>query len=411
MKSILILGAGTAGTLMANMIARKIPANEVSLTIIDKDPYHYYQPGFLFIPFGIYNKNQVKKDKARFLPKRANFILGDVSKIDAAANTVHLTDGKSLTYDYLIIATGSVIAPEETPGMSDDWHKTVFDFYTYEGSCALSDALKNFSGGNLVVHVNEMPIKCPVAPLEFTFLADWYFTKRKMRNKVNITYVTPLPGAFTKPVASKAIGSLLEKKNVAVMTEFNAERIDAAEKKIISYDGREVPFDLLVTIPTNMGSSVIAESSLGDELNFFPTDQNTLQSKNFPNIFAVGDATNIPASKAGAVAHFQAEVLIENIERAMQGKELKPDFDGHANCFIETGFNKAILIDFNYAVEPLPGTFPFPLFGPLSLLKETWFNHMGKLAFEWMYWNIIIKAIPIPFVPSQMKMMGKKIKS
>ncbi|MBI4975840.1 MAG: NAD(P)/FAD-dependent oxidoreductase [Spirochaetes bacterium] len=408
MKKVVIIGAGTAGTITANLLAKRA-GKDVAITVVDADPWHYYQPGFLFIPFGMYTKEQVRREKKKYLPRGTEFILKKADHIDTAQKKITLAGGDTLSYDYLVIATGCDIVPEEIPGMSDGWRKNIFDYYTYEGSCALFDAMHNFTGGKLVVHVNEMPVKCPVAPLEFLFLADWFFTKRKTRTATSITFVTPLPGAFTKPVAAKKFGTMLASRNISMVSDFGTERIDAAAKKIVGYDGREVSYDLLVSIPTNMGSPLIEDSGLGDEFRFVPADNNTLQSKAHEDVFVIGDATNLPSSKAGAVAHFEAETLVENLLCRMSGKPLHKGFDGHSNCFIETGFNKAILIDFNYAQEPVEGRFPFPVIGPLSLLRESVINHLSKLAFEWIYWNMLLKAIPIPFIPTNMSLLGKKI--
>ncbi|MDH4196960.1 MAG: NAD(P)/FAD-dependent oxidoreductase, partial [Candidatus Aminicenantes bacterium] len=321
---------------------------------------------------------------------------------------VILQNGSAIAYDTLIVATGADIVPSETPGMLDGWRETIFDFYTADGATALAEKLKTFPGGRLVIHVNETPIKCPVAPLEFAFFCDDCLRRHDRRDKIELVYVTPLSGAFTKPVASKALAGLLDEKQVRMVTDFNAERIDAAARKIIGYDGREIPYDLLVTVPTNMGSEMIERSGMGNEFRFLPTDPYTLRSKKYENIFAIGDATDLPASKAGSVAHFQAEILAENVVRASEGKPLEAAFDGHSNCFIEAGRRKAILIDFNYEVEPLPGRFPFPRLGPMPLLKPSRINHWGKLAFRWIYWHLLLPGRPIPFVPSRMKMAGKK---
>lgn len=251
-----------------------------------------------------------------------------------------------------------------------------------------------------------MPIKCPVAPLEFLFLADWFFTEQGIRDKVDLTFVTPLPGAFTKPKAAAILGDFLDKKNISLVTEFNAGSIDSANNKLVSFDEHEVDYDLLVTIPTNMGDAVIERSGMGDELNYVPTNKHTLQSKAHENVFVIGDATDLPSSKAGSVAHFQADVLTENIQRAIDGLPLLEEFDGHANCFIESGFGKGLLIDFNYDVEPLPGKFPLPGIGPFSLLQETKANHWGKMMFRWAYWNLLLRGSELP-IQAQMNMAGK----
>jgi sulfide:quinone oxidoreductase len=409
MKTLLILGAGTAGTMMARKMVSKLDLHDWKVILVDKDEKHYYQPGFLFLPFGKYSEADVIKPKKQFIPGNVEFIISDIEIIEPEANRVKLVkENKVITYDYLVIATGVDIHPEETEGMlGAGWHKNVFDFYTYKGASAIHPVLEKWDGGRLVMNVVENPIKCPVAPLEFLFLADDYFTKRGIRNKVELVYATPLSGAFTKPVAAKALGEILVKKNIHVETDFMASEVDSGKNILRSYDEREVPYDLLITVPVNKGADVIGRSGLGDDLNFVPTDKFTLQSKKWPNIWVLGDATNIPTSKAGAVVHFQHEYAVENLLAHMDGKELHGNFDGHASCYIESGFNKGVLIDFSYDVEPLPGAYPVPMVGPFSLLKETTINHWGKLFFRYMYWYMMMQGIEIP-LPSGFSMAGKQ---
>jgi sulfide:quinone oxidoreductase len=413
MRHIVILGAGTAGTIMANRLSRalraEIKAGRTLITIIDPDPVHLYQPGLLFIPFGDYRREDVVRDRASTLPEGVHYINSAIGSLDPENDTVTLVSGKIFSYDVCIIATGTRIAPEETDGMlGAGWRESVHEFYTLEGAEALAPALANFRGGRLVVNIVEMPIKCPVAPLEFAFLADAYFTKRGVRHNVEITYVTPLDGAFTKPACTKSLTHLLEEKGIRLETEFNAGRVDGERKELVSWDERTVPFDLLVTIPAHKGAEFIGEvEGLGDAMHFVLTDARTLQSELKPNIFAIGDATNVPASKAGSVAHFEAEVLEENVLRFLAGQAPEPLFDGHANCFIETGHEKALLIDFNYETEPLPGYFPFA-WGPMPLLKESRLNHLGKLAFRHVYWNALLPGHDFPGIPAQMKRTGKQ---
>ena len=406
MKRLLILGAGTAGTMAANKLRPQLPRDEWNVTIVDQSDTHYYQPGYLFIPFGIYRPDEVTKPTKRFIPAGVDLVKAEIDKVVPDENKVLLTDGKELPYDYLIIATGTTPRPDETPGMADDLGGAVHEFYTYNGATALAEKLRTWEGGKLVVHVTEMPIKCPVAPLEFTFLADAFFTEQGIRDKVDITYVTPLEGAFTKPVASKYLGDMLDTRNVHLEPDFMIESIDAEGKKLVSFDEREIPYDLLVTIPLNMGADYIARSDLGDDLNYVPVDQFTLLSKKYDNIFAVGDASDIPASKAGSVAHFAMDLFPANFMNHIQGLKMTEPFDGHANCFIETGHGKGLLIDFNYETEPLPGKYPLPGVGPFSLLKETEINHWGKVMFRWMYWNILLPGKELP-LPALMSMAGK----
>ena len=411
MKNLLILGGGTAGTMMANKLRKELKASEWQIRIVDKDPLHYYQPGFLFIPFGIYQPYDIVRTKKEFLAPDIDLLINEVEEIKGRENKVLIKGGKELPYNVLIIATGAQVVPEETEGLKAElWHKDIFDFYTFDGSVALSKKLETWEGGKMVINLAESVIKCPVAPLEFTFLADAYFTDKGIRDKVEIIYVTPLSGAFTKPKATRILSKLLEEKNIKVVPDFYLQRVDNERKVIISYDEQEVPFDLLVSIPVNKGADVINRSGMGDEdgLNFVPTDKFTLQSKNFENIFVIGDATNVPASKAGSVAHFEAEILTENILSYVNGMPMEARFDGHSNCFIETGYGKATLIDFNYDTEPLPGKFPWPVLGPMGLLKVNRSNHWGKLAFRWVYWHMLLTGKKLP-VSTHMSMAGKEV--
>lgn len=408
MKKLLILGGGTAGTMMANKLRKELDRDEWQISLVDKHKTHYYQPGFLFIPFGIYSKNDVIKPKSDFFPAGVNVIYSDIDKISADDNKVILEGGKELQYDFLIIATGTQTRPEETPDLKDKlWNKNIFDFYTVEGAVALQKHFKDWEGGKLVMAISELPFKCPVAPIEFVCLADAFFTKKGIRDKVEISLVTPLSGAFTKPIATKMLSDLLEEKNIKVIPDFYIEKLDNEKKTLVSYDEKEVPFDVLAIVPVNMGDDMIERSGLGDDMNYVPTDKHTLQSKKHENIFVIGDAADLPTSKAGSVAHFAGEILFENILNAIDGRPLSASFDGHANCYIETGFGKGALIDFNYDTEPLSGTFPLPGIGPFGLLKNTKINHYGKIMFRWVYWHMLLKGKELPIEP-EMTMAGKK---
>jgi sulfide:quinone oxidoreductase len=393
--------------MVVNKLRRKLDRADWHITVVDQDDKHLYQPGFLFIPFGAYKPADVVRSRHRFIPDGVDLVLGKIDRVDADASEVHLADGRRLGYDYLVIATGTGPRPDQTPGMlGPQWRKSIFDFYSLDGATALAAALADFDGGRFVVQITDMPIKCPVAPLEFIFLAEAYFRDRGMRDRVEITYATPLPGAFTKPIATKQLGWMLDERKIAIETDFLVEHIDNEAKTLVSYDEREIPFDLLVTVPLNMGADYIARSGLGDELNYVPVDKHTLLSKAHGNIFAIGDANDIPASKAGSVAHFAVEIFTGNFLQHIAGQPMTGSFDGHANCFVESGDGKALLIDFNYDTEPLTGSYPVPGVGPFGLLRESRPNHWGKLAFRWMYWNMLLPGRPIP-LPAHMSMAGK----
>jgi len=405
MKRILILGAGTAGTMMANKLARALP--DWRVTVVDRDDLHLYQPGLLFLPFGSYREDELIRPRRKLLDARVDVRLGEIDRVAPDEKRVYLADGERLDYEILVVATGSRVLPEATSGLTGfGWKQSAFDFYTLEGALALRNRLDTFAGGRLVLNVVEMPIKCPVAPLEFLFLADDFFTRRGMRDKVEIAYATPLDGAFTKPRASALLGQMLAQRRIEVIPEFLASEVDGERRTLKAYDGREVGYDLLVTVPLHGGAETITRSQMGDGGGWLPTNKRTLQSVKWPNVFALGDATDLPSSKAGAVAHFQSEVLFDNLMRYVSGRPLEGAFDGHANCFIETGGGKAMLIDFNYETEPLPGRFPLPGIGPFTLLEESATNHWGKLAFKWVYWNVLLAGKELP-LDHRMLMAGK----
>lgn len=401
-RQMLILGAGTAGTIVANRLSRELPVDDWRVTVVDQDDIHLYQPGFLSVPFQRGVTSNPTRSRRSLLRPGVTFLQCAVDGIDPDAQTVHLSSGRTLGYDYLLVATGCQPRPDQTAGMlGPQWRRTIHEFYTLEGTCSLQSALRGFTEGRLAVHVTDVPIKCPVAPLEFTFLVDDLLRRTGRRDRVDLTYVTPLSGAFTKPVASQQLASMLADRGIALEPDFYVEHVDQDRRTLVSYDEREVGYDLLVTVPLNTGAQFVGRSGLGDELNYVPVDPRTLRSRAHQNIFAIGDAADLPTSKAGSVAHFAAEVFTRNFVNLARGRPFDASFDGHANCFIESGGGKALLIDFDYEREPVPGRYPFARLGPLSLLSETRVNHLGKLAFQWLYWHVLLPGRPLP-VPGGM---------
>ncbi len=408
-RRIVILGGGTGGTLIANRLRRRLDTDEAEIHVVDRDDRHVYQPGLLFVPFGLAAAEEIVRPRRRQLRNGIVFHEAEIESVSLEQDEVSLGDGASLSYDVLVVASGVRLQPEETEGMTGPgWNERVFTFYEPQGAAALARALARFDGGRLVVNIADMPIKCPVAPIEFTFLADWYLRNRGIRSRTELVLSTPLDGCFTKPVASEHLTYLLAEKDIELATEFSAGEVDGVGGSLSSYDGREIRFDLLVTVPLHGGASYVDRSpGLGDALGFVPTDPHTLQSRVKPNVFVLGDATDIPTSKAGSVAHFEGDLLERNIARFLRDEPLEATFDGHTNCFIETGFQKALLIDFNYETEPVPGRFP-TAFGPLPLLRESRLNHLGKLAFEWVYWHALLPGRGIPGIGPAMPTAGKE---
>ena len=406
MRKIVILGAGAGGTMVAANLRKELDDSDWQITVIDKNEQHHFQSGYLFIPFGIYSSDDVLKPKRDFIPTGVDFVVDNVTKVDTEQRRLETAKGDSYDYDWLVIATGCRIVPDEVEGMMDVWGEDVFDFYTLEGAVALRKKLKYFDSGKVVLNIAEFPYKCPIAPIEFVFMADWFFQMNGVRDKVEIEFVTPIDNIFTKPVAAKALRSFADKKNIKVTPYFDLAKVNGNEKTIESHKGEKVEYDLLVAIPPNFGDKAITDSGIGDPMGYMQVDQHTLKSQNADRVFVLGDATNVPTSKAGSVAHYMSYTVVENLVREIDGHEPLPSFDGHATCFLASGFEKAILLDFNYDVEPLPGKFPFPGMGPFSLLEDTFGNYWGKMMFKWVYWNLMMKGLDLP-LEAQMNIAGK----
>ena len=416
MKNIVILGAGTGGALVSNQLAQHLDPNEWQITVVDRARQHVYQPGLLFMPFGLYGYDKdedISREIVDPLPRHARFVPGNVRLIDHANKRVE-TDKGSYSYDFLVSAMGCELDLNAVEGLSEGMGgQGIHTFYSLNEAQQLRQALDGMTEGRLVIDICDMPVKCPVAPLEFAFLADFYFQQKGVRDRIEITLATPYAGAFTKPNANRVLSEIAERKGIKVVPHFTISSVDAGQRKIAAFDGSSLDYDLLVAIPPNVGPAVLDDSGLGDGNGFALTDPRTLKSKRADFIYCLGDNTNIATSKAGSVAHFGAETVWKNILHEIGDRAPEASFDGHAPCFIESGYHKALLIDFNYDMEPLPGSFPMPHLGPFSLLKETHMNHLGKLAFKWVYWHMLLpgRLGNMPFVEAHMSFMGKQVDS
>jgi sulfide:quinone oxidoreductase len=415
MKNIVILGAGTAGTMMANKLRKHLKTRDWNITVIDKNDKHYYQPAFIFIPFGLYGHNDLRncvKTIKKLLPSNINYIQDEIIELDRKNRKVK-TRNHEVPYDWLIAATGVKIAPNEISGLAEGYGKNVFYFYTPESAMDLQKPVSEFKSGKMIIEIAEFPIKCPVAPIEFAGLADYYFRKKGLRNDVEIEVVTSQGSLFTKPTASRILTEMFEKKNIKITPNFALAEVDSGKKIIKSFDKKEISYDMLVSIPPNLGEDFYDDAGIGNGAGFVLTDPRTLKCLKDDRIYALGDCTNVSTSKAGSVAHFESQIAIRNILREIEGKPPVESFDGHSICFIETGFYKAHLVDFNYEQEPVPGKLPYPVIGPFSLLKETRMNHLGKLGFRLYYWNFLVtdrfsKILDL-ILPSKMKLSGKEL--
>jgi sulfide:quinone oxidoreductase len=361
----------------------------------------------LFVPFGIQKANTLVRSRKKYILPDVNFVIDEITHIDPDKKEVK-TKKHKFSYDFLVISTGCKVVPEENDGLMEAWGKNAFSFYTIEGAEMLHKKLKEFDGGKLVMNIAELPFKCPVAPIEFVFLADWYFKNRGIRHKTEIEFVTPLPGAFTKPKASAVFIESAKSKNIKITTSFELNAVNGKEKYIESIKGDKVSFDTLVVVPSTIGDKVISDSGMDDGIGYVPTHHNTLKALKHDGIYVIGDATNVPTSKAGSVAHYEADVVVFNIMSEIHGVKPEEIYDGHSTCFIVYSKGTSSLIDFNYKIEPLHGMFPAPKFGPFSLLKETKMNWYGKLGFEWLYWNVLLAGRHLG-APPTLVMAGKEV--
>ncbi|HEX2910131.1 MAG TPA: FAD/NAD(P)-binding oxidoreductase [Chloroflexia bacterium] len=375
MKEIVVLGGGTGGTLVANLLAKKLKSSEANITVVSASNRHLYQPGWLYVPFGKQDPRALSRPVASLLRKRVNLVLGKVAGLDTEKKVVALEEGKSLPYDYLVIATGSQVAPEDVPGFSEGAHY----FYTEEASFKLHAALEEFTGGRIVIGVGGLPYKCPVAPLEFTFLLDEYLTHRGIRDKTEITYTFPLNRVFSIESVAEVAQPMLEERNIKIETFFNLEEVVPEEKLVRSMEGTELNYDLLIMIPPHRGAKFLQGHPIADPQGWVKTDRATLEVKGAPDIWALGDTTDLPISKAGSTAHFEAPVIVERLASRLRGtkpEEKHAEYNGHVMCFLETGYGKASMLNFDYEHPP-------------KVAEPNHTVHYEKMVFNKAYWYLV----------------------
>lgn len=350
-RKLVVIGAGTGGLMVSNHVARELAAEiekgEVQVTLLgDRDQY-LYQPGLLYVAFDMMRPNELIRKIPDLLVPAVEFIHDRAIKIDPQAQRVDTAGGTSIPYDYLVVATGSEINPGEIPGLAEGSHW----FYTLDGAIKLREALRSFTGGHMVMAVG-LPHKCPVAPLEFTLMFDEWARHKGIRDQTRITYTFPINRAHSIPNVAVWAEEEFQKRDITLETFFNMETVDPAKREISSLEGTTFNYDLLVSIPPHIGADVGADSGLAESGKWLPTHRHSLQLGEHQNIFAVGDATNLPVSKAGSVAHFEGEVLSENLVSLLTGGGMAHQYFGKAFCFIESGLSKATYITFDYQNPP-----------------------------------------------------------
>jgi sulfide:quinone oxidoreductase len=370
-SEVLILGGGVGGTIVANLVAKK-SSGKAHVTVVDATGIHVYQPGFLYVAVGKEQPSALQRAETSLLRDDVSLVVDRAARVDTVARKVQLESGRTLPYDQLLLATGSRTVMDEVPGA-----KEAYDFYTMDGAVRLFEALKQFEGGPIVIGVAGIPYKCPPAPVEFVFLLDDYLRARGIREKTQIKLLSPLNRAFTIEATSKLVQPILAERGIELTGFFNVESVDPIAKTVSSLEGETMDYDLLVLVPPHRGQKVIEDSALGDERGWVPVDKNTLKHMQFENIWAIGDTTNIPISKSGSVAHYEASVVADAIMASVKGEATpKHTYDGKVMCFLETGQGQATTIQFDYDHPPVS---PTP--------ARRW--HWAKALFNKTYWHTV----------------------
>jgi sulfide:quinone oxidoreductase len=395
MQRVVILGGGVGGTLTANLVARKlksrIAANEAKVTVVDATGRHMYQPGYMYIAMSHEKKEKLERPEKKLLDRNVDLVVDVVTRIDVEASRVELASGETLVYDQLVIATGSRIVPETIEHFDQEAHH----FYTAEASAKLRKALDAFSGGKILIGIAGIPYKCPPAPLEVAFLIESELRDRGLREKTELQFLSPINRAFTIESVSEMATPIFEEKGIDLQLLAGIDSIDAERKVVITDAMEEYAYDLLICIPPHKGAQVVTDSGLAPKSGWLPTDRFTLQVKKmaapgakdedverYPNIHALGDATDLPLSKAGSTAHFEAPIVAERVAAAVLGR--KPSgkhalYTGKVMCFFEVGDGKGTLLSFDYDHPPKP---PKP--------NQLW--HLGKIVFNKTYWQTVPKG-------------------
>lgn len=397
-QHVLIVGGGVGGTIVANLLVRTLHPQEADITLIDSTARHMYMPMWLYMPFDHREKDssQLVRDERALLNRHVRLVQGQVSKIDPSNREVHVQRSDSsneiggtggdvdvtYAYDYLVLATGARLVPSDLMGLEHEdgtWHH----FYSTEGVLRLRQALQAFEGGRILITVGGIPYRCPPAPLEFTFLLEEWLHKQGLRQRTEIEYLFPLPRVFPIESVAEVVTPMLEERNIKYTVFFNLDQVDTEHKVISSMEGEERPYDLLVVVPPHRGSQVIETSDLGDEQGWLPTDRNTLEVKGQEHLYALGDATDLPVSKSGSAAHFEAKVVAHRLIAQIRGEALKNQeglYDGEVMCFLEAGQNKATQLVFNYEHPPRPP-------------RPSLYYHVEKQLLNRAYWHLVPQGL------------------
>ncbi|HYU56587.1 MAG TPA: FAD/NAD(P)-binding oxidoreductase [Actinomycetota bacterium] len=388
---IVVLGGGVGGTLAANLLHKELGRN-ATVTVVDPTGMHVYQPGFLYVALGQANGRWLSRDERTLLYPGVELAIEGAARVHPDRGEVELQRGGSLPYDYLVMATGARLVPEQVPGMAEGAQH----FYSLEGALRLREELDRFDGGKVVVGVAGIPYKCPPAPVEFVFMLEEYLRDRGIRGRSEVTLLSPLNRAFTIESASKVVQPIMESRGIGLSTFFNVETVEPAAGVVTSLEGEKAEYDLAVIVPPHRGQSVVEASGLGDPGGWIPTDRTTLQVEGQERIFAMGDATNLPISKSGSTAHFEAPVIASRMASLIRGTAPKEGYEGRVMCFLETGNRRTTVLRFDYEHPPIPP-------------KPSLHWHVAKWLFNRIYWATVPKG-RVPDIGTRPKAVPEKKK-
>jgi len=368
---VVVLGGGVGGTLVANLLDKALD-RDVHVTVVDPTGMHDYQPGYLYVALGQAKGHWLSRAERSLLRPHVDLAVEEAIRIHPDAGTVQLRHGGSLSWDFLVIATGARLVPDRIPGLAEG----SYEFYSSAGAERLAQALRGFDGGSIKIGIAGIPYKCPPAPVEFTMMVDGYLRRRGLRDRSEVELLSPLNRAFTIESASRLIEPIMEQRGIGLTTFFNVEAVDPSAQVVESLEGEKQGYDLLVLVPPHEGAEVIKTSNLGDVSGWLPTDRTTLQVAGYDRVFALGDATDLPISKSGSTAHFEAPVIASRIASLVSGTAPTENYGGRVMCFLETGDGRATSLRFDYEHPPIP---PQP--------NRAW--HVAKWLFNRLYWETV----------------------
>jgi sulfide:quinone oxidoreductase len=369
---ILVVGGGMGGTILSNNLARRLApelrSGKAQLTMLTASDKHMYQPGLLYLALGRMTPDELYRDQASLLEPGIELQVDPVETFELDKNQVKTKGGKTHAYDILVIATGSRPAPEMIPGLAENAEQ----FYTEQTAVKMFKRLQAFQGGRVVIAMG-VPHKCPMAPLEITFMLHDYFKDRGIRDKVQLHYTYPVGRVHSLEPVAKWAQPEFDRLGITYETLFNMKEVDGKNQVVKSEEGGEAKYDLLITIPVHKGMEVIEKNKLGQG-GFIPTNKTKLTMEGHPNVYVIGDTTNIPISKAGSTVHYQAETLGENIAAIVKLGQPVREHDGKVFCFIEVGKDRATYAQFDYTTPPDPK-------------PPTKAVHWFKMAYNKLYWT------------------------